>query len=80
MNQLRLWSRARVVTIQSGCFSRSSTHTFVTGNGCRFLSRGGNSLPQRRTTSSSDDPLATSKSDRTSTSRWLLSTEDRPHP
>ena len=44
----------RAVATHSGCLSRSSTHTFVTGNGCRFLSRGGKSLPQRRATTSSD--------------------------
>jgi len=40
------------------------------------LSRGGNSPPHRRTTSSSDHPLATSGSSRTSTCRWLSSTEN----
>jgi len=45
---------------------------------CRDLSRGGNSRPRRRTTSSSGQPAATSGSNRKSICRWLSMTESPP--
>ncbi len=64
MSQLKLWSRAGAVPTQAVSLSRHSTQWLETGSGWRDLSRGGKSRPQRRTTSSSDQPLATSGSSR----------------
>ena len=66
MNQLRLCNRSRAVATHLASFSRAWTHTSETGATCRALSRGGKRRPQRRTTSSSDQPQAASGSRRTS--------------
>ena len=57
MNQLRLCKRARAIATHATSLRRHSTQALVTGRGCRDLSRGGKSRPQRRTTSSSDQPV-----------------------
>src|SRR5271157_3868957 len=71
MNQLRLCNRSRAVATHLASFSRDWTHSSETGATCRALSRGGKRRPQRRTTSSSDQPWATSGSSRTSRCKRL---------
>ena len=78
MNQLRLCSRCRARATQATFIKCPWTQSSDTASGRRALSRGGNSRPQRRTTSSSVHPCTTSGSNRTSTCRWLSSTEKPP--
>jgi hypothetical protein len=60
MNQLRLRKRWRAFTTPPASLSLAWTQSSVTGSAWRLLSRGGKSRPQRRTTSSSDQPRAAS--------------------
>jgi hypothetical protein len=76
--QLRLCKRSRAVATHRASLRRHWTQSLDTGSGRRDLSRGAKSLPQRRTTSSSDQPWAVSGSRRTSTCKWLSSTENPP--
>ena len=62
MSGLRLCKRVRVAATHATSLRRNSTQLSETGSGFRDLSRGGNSRPQRRTTSTSEEPLATSGS------------------
>ena len=78
MNQLRLCRRCRARVTQAAFKRCPWTHSSETGSGRRALSRGGNSRPHRRTTSSSDQFAAASGSSRTSTWRWLSRTENPP--
>ena len=72
MNRLRLCNRSCAVATHLASFSRAWTYSSETGATCRALLCGGKRRPQRRTTSSSDQPRATSRSSRTSRCEMIV--------